>query len=216
MLVDPCGTPSGPCGHRFQERLRQTGLSYLGANERTRWQPVVANPWVRPPSKISVGTILFHNVLPFPSFPAPPLPPPPFHERNRKNVPHPKRLPRRKTPKAQQQPPEGWSFHRDPSTGHDYYLHDATHESVWAGTDGSFPGVNNAAMEGLEPLRTTERGEGGDDACADWEAGIYFAAGERPAPTAPPPLSSTLELAEGSAADEGGPKSNRIKSNRIR
>lgn len=77
---------------------------------------------------------------------------------------------------------------------------------MWAGIDGSFPGVNTAAAEGLETLRAGEGGEGHDEACADWEAGIFLAAGGRPAPTAPPPFSSTLELAEVQAVDEGDPK----------
>ncbi|CAM9392175.1 unnamed protein product [Ectocarpus sp. 12 AP-2014] len=97
----------------------------------------------------------------------------------------------------QQQLPDGWSLHEDPTTGHTYYLHDATHESVWAKADGSFPRVNcNAAAE---RAGGEEHDGGGDDACAEWDTGIVLgvgAAGARPTPTAPPPLSNTLELAE--------------------
>lgn len=93
---------------------------------------------------------------------------------------------------------------------------------MWAGVDGSFPGVsggNAAAAEGVETFRASEgeRGIGFDgedgvagDACTDWDAGILMAAagaaGQRPAPTAPPPFSSTLELAElqaGLGTDDG-------------
>ncbi|CAM9230249.1 unnamed protein product, partial [Ectocarpus sp. 8 AP-2014] len=99
--------------------------------------------------------------------------------------------------RQQQQLPDGWSLHEDPTTGHAYYLHDATHESVWAEADGSFPRVNSNAA--AERAVGEEHDGGGDDACAEWDAGIVLgagAAGARPAPTAPPPLSYTLELAE--------------------
>ncbi|CAN0347016.1 unnamed protein product, partial [Ectocarpus fasciculatus] len=100
-----------------------------------------------------------------------------------------------------QLPPDGWSLHEDPTTSHAYYLHEATHESVWAESDGSFPRVNNnaAAEHGGGGGGGEEDDGGGDDACADWDAGINLgagAAGGRPVPTAPPPLSYTLELAE--------------------
>ncbi|CAM9555387.1 unnamed protein product, partial [Ectocarpus sp. 4 AP-2014] len=95
----------------------------------------------------------------------------------------------------QQQLLDGWSLHEDSTTGHAYNLHDATHESVWAEADGSFPRVNcNAAAE---RAGGEEHDGGGDDACAEWDAEIVIgvgAAGARPAPTAPPPLSYTLEL----------------------
>lgn len=97
----------------------------------------------------------------------------------------------------QQQAPDGWSLHEDPTTGHAYYLHDATHESVWAEADGSFPRVNNGAA--AEHGGGEEDDGGGDDTCAEWDAGIFLGAGGaggRPAPTAPPPLSYAMELAE--------------------
>lgn len=122
-------------------------------------------------------------------------------------------------------PPEGWSFHLDPETGHGYYLHEASATSVWAGVDGSFPGVNGdpdpAAAEGASyTVRATgEEGEqsggivgcGGDedvgDAYTDWDAEILMAGGTggRPAPTAPPPppFPSALELAELQQAEPG-------------
>eukprot|EP00903_Cladosiphon_okamuranus_P015042 g13917.t1 len=125
-----------------------------------------------------------------------------------------------------QPPPDGWSFHHDLETGHGYYLHDASATSVWAGTDGSFPGVGGdatvAAAHGEDKTVGASEGEGrgigvdgeggvtGDDACADWDAGIFFmaAAGERPMPTAPPPFSSTLEMAERQAGPGAGDGAN--------
>ncbi|CAB1116298.1 unnamed protein product [Ectocarpus sp. CCAP 1310/34] len=97
----------------------------------------------------------------------------------------------------QQQLLDDWSLREDPTTGHAYYLHDATHESVWAEADGSFPRVNcNAAAA---RVGGEEHDGGGNDACADWDAGIDLgvgAAGARPAPAASPPSSYTLELGE--------------------
>lgn len=84
---------------------------------------------------------------------------------------------------------------------------------MWAGPDGSFPGVSGngsaaaAAAEGVEAvLASGERGamDGVGDACTDWDAGILMAAaGERPVPTAPPPFLSTLELQAEPGADDG-------------
>eukprot|EP00752_Nemacystus_decipiens_P003281 g3037.t1 len=105
----------------------------------------------------------------------------------------------------------GNAYYYSETTGHGYYLHESSATSVWAGVDGSFPGVRGdpAAPEGAGtvPASDGERvvgcgGEGGNagDACADWDAGILMAeasaAGRRPAPTAPPQLSSAPELAE--------------------
>ncbi|CAN0253476.1 unnamed protein product, partial [Hapterophycus canaliculatus] len=100
---------------------------------------------------------------------------------------------------GRQRPPDGWSFHRDPDSGHGYYLRDATHESLWARPDGSFPGISNggAAAEGSN-LPTASDGGGDGDASADWDTAILFTS-EMPSPTAPPPFSSTLELEEARA-----------------
>lgn len=79
---------------------------------------------------------------------------------------------------------------------------------MWAGTDGSFPGESgNAGAEVAEPARAIgfDGVDGVGDACTDWDAGILIAAaGDRPAPTAPPPFSSTAEMAELKAGPEAG------------
>lgn len=102
--------------------------------------------------------------------------------------------------RKQRQIPDGWYFHYDPITGHPYYVHDTTHVSAWAEYDGSFPAKTQVAPE----METHHGSEKGADVWTDWDTD-FFCDDDRPAPTAPPPFSSTSEFGthEGRSRETG-------------